>query len=140
MFDSVDGKKAGVLKDVGTTTFSGTYDRKGGLTINTGGPCIYVKAPEFIEPVTINSPIYSPPINPLYAKLAKIAYDTVLRTMQEGEKEHGADEWERTNIPTHGMHLIEHIYNHSQQDASEDHIAHAMTRCAMIKYLEDSHE
>ena len=66
MYDSIDGKKTSILKDVDTTCSDSTcgpctYAHKDGLTINTGGSCVYVKAPEFIEPVIINSPIYSQP-------------------------------------------------------------------------------
>jgi hypothetical protein len=74
--------------------------------------------------------------NPEYVRLALLAYDTVLQTMIEGEKEHNVDGWKNVNIPAHGMHVIDHIYYHSRDDVSEDHIAHALTRLAMIKYLE----
>ncbi len=78
-------------------------------------------------------------MNPIYTKLAQLAYDTVLQTMIEGEKTHPdnpIDGWKDANIPTHGLHIVDHIYKHSKGDKTEDHIAHMLTRCAMIKYLE----
>lgn len=78
-------------------------------------------------------------INPDYVKLAQIAYDTVLRTMQEGEKDHGKDEWKKLPVAAHLDHADTHIQfqkiDYALRD-KEDHIAHALTRCAMIKYLE----
>ena len=79
-------------------------------------------------------------INADYVKLAQIAYDTVLQTMIEGEKEHGANGWKDMPVYEHGLHATVHTIGYGAGDKSEDHIAHAMTRCAMIKYLEDSHE
>jgi hypothetical protein len=76
-------------------------------------------------------------INPGYIKLAKIAYDTVLQTMIEGEKTHGADEWKGVSTSTHSCYMSIHGSKYCRDDKSEDHIAHAMTRCAMIKFLED---
>lgn len=76
-------------------------------------------------------------MNADYIKLAQIAYDTVLQTMIEGEKEHGTDGWKKQKIPVHGTHAIDHIYFHSTGRNEEDHIAHCLTRCAMIKYLEN---
>jgi hypothetical protein len=94
-----------------------------------------VEAPEFINPVIICSPIYSSPINPDYIKLAEIAFNAVLQTMMDGEKKHGANEWKKQSMLEHKMHIAEHFYK-INSDTSEDHIAHAMTRLAMIKYLE----
>ncbi len=76
-------------------------------------------------------------INPIYIKLAQIAYDTVLQTMIEGEKEHGANGWKDMPVYEHGLHATVHTIGYGAGDKSEDHIAHAMTRCAMIKYLEN---
>jgi hypothetical protein len=76
-------------------------------------------------------------MNPDYIKLAKIAYDTVLQTMIEGERVHGADEWKNTSIGEHFRHADRHLFKYLQGDTSEDHIAHAQARLAMIKYLED---
>jgi hypothetical protein len=137
MYDSIDGKQASVLKNVNTTDFDSIP-----VTINVARSWQYVQAPEFKEPVIINSPRYSPvAINPDYLKLAQIAYDTVLRTMIEGEKEHQKNEWQEVPVKDHVNHIREHgddcyidlIY---EQKSAEDHIAHAMTRCAMIKFLE----
>lgn len=75
-------------------------------------------------------------MNPDYEKLAKIAYDTVLQTMQEGEKEHGAGEWKNQSVNSHANHAYFHMDSLADGDTTEDHIAHALTRCAMIKYLE----
>jgi hypothetical protein len=81
-------------------------------------------------------------INPDYLKLAQIAYDMVLQTMIEGEKEHGADEWKSMSIIDHGEHAYDHTRNFlngkafKEMETGEDNIAHAMTCCAIIKYLE----
>ncbi len=74
-------------------------------------------------------------MNPDYEKLAKVAYDTVLQTMIEGERAHGTDEWMALSVPDHAEHIKAHIGKY-RRDKSEDHVAHALTRCAMIKYLE----
>lgn len=76
-------------------------------------------------------------INPDYLKLAQIAHDTVLQTMIDGEKEHGTDGWKEVCTSTHSCHMSIHGSKYCRDDKSEDHIAHAMTRCAMIKYLEN---
>ena len=109
---------------------------KDSVTVSNNQSWQYVKAPEFKEPVIMNTPRYQPPINPDYLKLAQIAYDTVLKTMVEGEKEHGADGWKDKQTGEHFKHADNHLFLYLKGDASEDHIAHAMTRCAMIKYLE----
>ncbi len=94
-----------------------------------------IPGPEFQEPVIIRNPPY-PYINPDYLTLAQIAYDTVLQTMIEGEKEHGADQWKSKSMTYHKRHASEHADDAYVGDSKEDHIAHALTRCAMIKYLE----
>jgi hypothetical protein len=79
-------------------------------------------------------------MNPDYEKLGEIAKQTVIQTMLEGEKKHGTDGWKEQC----GLFHLRHIYNHCSKaydfDTSDDHIAHAMTRCAMIKYLEVEHD
>ena len=110
---------------------------KYGLTISTGGPCVYVKAPEFKEPVIINSPIYSPPVNPDYIKLAQIAYDTVLQTMLEGAKTHPDNDWQSVDIMEHFRHALDHLANWELEEKDEPHLDHAITRLVMIKYLEE---
>ncbi|MFA5307796.1 MAG: hypothetical protein WC365_10165 [Candidatus Babeliales bacterium] len=74
-------------------------------------------------------------MNPDYIKLAQIAYDTVLQTMIEGETTHPANEWQDISTADHAEHIKMHIGKH-RRDKTEDHIAHALTRLAMIKYLE----
>ena len=124
-----------------STASDSIYSHKDSFTISNNQPLRYVEAPEFIEPVAdpivMNTPRYSPPINPDYLKLAQITYDMILQTMMEGEKKHGADEWKKLSIYEHGIHAAQHIMDHSMGYTAEDHIAHAMTRCAMIKMLED---
>jgi hypothetical protein len=118
-----------------STASDSIYSHKDSVTFNNNQPLRYVEAPEFVDPVIISSPIYSSPINPDYIKLAEIAFNAVLQTMMEGEKKHGADEWKEQTMLEHKMHIAEHFYK-INSDKLEDHIAHAMTRCAMIKYLE----
>jgi hypothetical protein len=76
-------------------------------------------------------------INPDYIKLAQLAYDTVLQTMLEGEKEHGVDGWKDKDLEYHKAHVLNHADSiYFNEKPVEDHIAHALTRCAIIKYLE----
>ena len=77
-------------------------------------------------------------INPDYLKLAQIAFDTVLQTMVEGEKEHEPDNWKEQCITCHMRHAEDHIEHAILGYSDENHIAHALTRCAMIKYLEEN--
>lgn len=79
-------------------------------------------------------------MNPLYTKLAQIAYNTVLQTMMEGEKKHGANGWKEKDVDYHFAHALEHLANWELQENEEDNLAHAITRLTMIKYLEDNHE
>lgn len=138
MYDSTDGKKAGILKDIDTTASDSIYAHKDSVTVSNGAARQYAKAPEFKEPIIINGPIYSPPINPDYIKLAQIAYDTVLRTMIEGEQKHGTDGWKSKSVIYHKTHALQHAeLAYTGYNNDEDHTAHAMTRCAMIKYLEE---
>lgn len=78
--------------------------------------------------------------NPDYIKLAQIAYDTVIQTMQEGEKSHPNDDWQNVDIMEHFRHALDHLANWELDENDEDHLAHAITRLAMIKYLEANHE
>jgi hypothetical protein len=75
-------------------------------------------------------------VNPDYLKLAQIGFDYILQTMIEGEKKHGADEWKNVSTSTHSCYMSIHGSKYCRDDKSEDHIAHAMTRCAIIKFLE----
>jgi hypothetical protein len=75
-------------------------------------------------------------INPDYIKLAQLAYDIVLQTMLEGEKQHNPDGWKDIPAWEHLNHTMQHLTASAMRDKTEDHIAHALTRCAMIKYLE----
>lgn len=77
-------------------------------------------------------------MNPDYIKLAQIAYDTVLQTMIEGEKEHGVDGWKEKAIEYHKRHAYEHAEKaYTGVLSKEDDVGHCMTRCAQIKYLEN---
>jgi hypothetical protein len=137
MYNSIDGKQAGILKNVGSTASDSIYSHKDSVTVSNGAAWQYAKTPKFKEPVAINSPRCSPiGINPDYLKIAKIAYDTVLQTMIDGEKEHGADEWKNIEPWEHLNHAMQHLTAKAMRDKGEDRISHAMTRCAMIKYLE----
>ncbi len=63
MYDSIDGLKAGILKDVWTgykdsTANDNPYAHKDSTTVNNGQPWQYVKAPEFKEPIIMYTPRY----------------------------------------------------------------------------------
>lgn len=75
-------------------------------------------------------------MNPDYNRLAQIAYDAVIQTMLEGEKTHHDDEYKKIDTATHFVHALEHLANWELEEKDEDHIAHAITRLIMIKYLE----
>jgi hypothetical protein len=86
-------------------------------------------------------------IRPEYRELAQIAYDTVLKTMVEGEKTHPdkpVDGWKEKDLIGHLGHADVHLrkyengYFCKDSKSCEDNIAHALTRCAMIKYLEQA--
>jgi hypothetical protein len=79
-------------------------------------------------------------MNPIYHKLAQIAYDTVLQTMVDGEKTHPNDDWQSVDIMEHFRHAIDHLANWELDENDEDHLAHAITRLAIIKYLEGEEE
>jgi hypothetical protein len=146
MYDSTDGKKAGILKDTYTrysdsTSNNGPYAHENSTTITNSNGVVYAEAPEFIDPVAdpiiMNTPRYQAPINPDYLKLAQIAYDTVLRTMQEGEKTHPSDEWQEVSISGHTAHVADHLVKWSKGFTDEPHLEHLITRCAMIKFLDN---
>lgn len=75
----------------------------------------------------------------LYKKLAQLAYDTVLETMQEGEKTHPNNDWQDVSILDHLGHANEHLFNYQHNEnisgATID-LEHALTRLTIIKYLE----
>lgn len=79
-------------------------------------------------------------MNPDYIKLAQIAYDTVLQTMIEGEQSHPANNWWNISTGVHYHHVFKHLSEWGKGDTSEPHLDHAITRLAMIKYLEANHE
>ena len=71
--------------------------------------------------------------DPEYIKLAQIAFDTVLATMLEGEKTHPEQDWQTAN---HIDRIMQHAYKYHNGDTAEDHIGHALTRCAMVKAIQ----
>jgi len=79
-------------------------------------------------------------VKPIYIELAQIAFDTVLQTMIDGEKTHPANEWQNVDIMEHFRHAIDHLANWELDENDEDHLAHAITRLIMIRYLEANHE
>ena len=76
-------------------------------------------------------------MNKDYEALAQIAYNEVLKTMQEGEQDHGEEGWKGQDVYQHACHAWQHINDFYVDDKAEDHIAHTMTRCAMIRWLEN---
>lgn len=58
MYDSIDGKQVGILKNINTTTSDSIYAHKDSVTYNNNQSWISVKPPEFKEPIIINSPVY----------------------------------------------------------------------------------
>jgi len=57
--------------------------------------------------------------------------------MIEGEKKHGPDEWKKQTMGDQIEHLKNHVLRkYFNVPTGDDDITHAMTRCAMIKYLE----
>ena len=77
-------------------------------------------------------------VNPLYEELGELAKQIVIQTMIEGEKTHPdkpVDGWKDMPFEQHVEHINEHVYCAKHRFINEDHIAHALTHCAMIKYL-----
>jgi hypothetical protein len=56
----------------------------------------------------------------------------------EGEKTHTADEWKLMGIQYHKRHALQHAEKLYTGDNSEKHDDNCMTRCAMIKFLEQT--
>lgn len=79
-------------------------------------------------------------MNPIYHKLAQLAYGTVLQTMIEGEKTHPDNDWQNVDIMEHFRHALDHLASWELEENGEDHLAHAITRLAIIKYLEGEGE
>lgn len=79
-------------------------------------------------------------VKPIYIELAQIAFDTVLQTMIEGEQSHPANNWRNISTGVHYHHVFKHLSEWGKGDTSELHLDHAITRLAMIKYLEDSYD
>ena len=75
-------------------------------------------------------------MNPIYEKVGELAKQAIIQTFIEGEKTHPDNDWQDVSIIDHICHAGHHIDNYITKDTSEDHIAHALTRLAMIKYLE----
>jgi len=133
MYDSTDGKQSSILKNVDTTASESVYAHKDSVTISNNQQWQPVQAPEFQEPIIINSPQYGN-INPFYHKLAQIAYNTVLRTMQENESTHG-DEWLHKPVDYHKRHALEHAELSYTGNGKEDDNGHCLTRCAIVELL-----
>jgi hypothetical protein len=119
-----------------STASDSIFSHKDSVTISNNRPFVYGEAPEFKEPIIMNTPRYPPPINPEYLKLAQIAFDAVLQTMMEGEKVHGADKWKGVSKHDHKIRAGVHIMKSISHFETDNDIAHAMTRCAMVKYME----
>ena len=71
----------------------------------------------------------------LYEEVGEIAKQTVIRTMMEGEKEHG-DEWLYKSINYHKEHALGHAELNYVGDKSDKHTNNGLTRNAMILYME----
>ena len=79
-------------------------------------------------------------MNPIYHKIAQLVYGTVLQTMIEGEKTHPDNDWQNVDIMEHFRHALDHLASWELEENDEDHLAHAITRLAIIKYLEGEEE
>jgi len=79
-------------------------------------------------------------INSDYIKLAQLAYDTVLQTMLEGEKQHSPDGWKDNTIRYHLDHANEHLFNFEYKENIAEaliDLEHCLTRLSMIKFLQN---
>lgn len=75
-----------------------------------------------------------------WLKLAWIAAICVIKTMREGQKHYPDERWKIQPINAHVVHAKIHIFDFMDNfgdQPKEDHIAHMITRGAMIKYLEE---
>jgi hypothetical protein len=75
-------------------------------------------------------------IKPEYRDVAKVAYDMVLKTLVEGAKTHSDECGFKLSKKEQLEHAMLHLSGEYEGDTSEDHIAHAMARCALIEYTE----
>jgi hypothetical protein len=125
MNDSTDGLKVSALENVNAKYLDS-------VTVSNNDLLVCIKDPEFIEPVIMNTPRYQAPINPEYEKLGEIARQAVIQTLLDGEKTHGADEWEKLSYKEHREHAINHLLDDIAGDKSELHPENALTRLTMM--------
>jgi hypothetical protein len=67
-----------------------------------------------------------------YIRLAWTAAKCVYRTMWEGERTHRPGGWKSYKPDYHFYHAAGHLESWKMGNRKEDHIAHALTRLAMI--------
>ena len=77
-------------------------------------------------------------MNPLYHKLAQIAYDKVIETMLAGEKDHPGNEWINKSAEYHKLHAYQHAESAYIGNNKEDDTGHCLTRCAMAVLKENN--
>jgi hypothetical protein len=77
-------------------------------------------------------------MNPLYLKLAQIAYDKVIETMLSGEKDHTGNEWINKSAGYHKLHAYQHAESAYIGSSKEDDTGHCLTRCAMAILKEEN--
>ena len=68
-----------------------------------------------------------------YAKVAKLAYDTVQEVMRQGEAD-GKSGWEQRGVADSLLHAAQHISMWAIT-FNKEHLRHALTRVAMAYYL-----
>ncbi len=70
-----------------------------------------------------------------YMKVAQLAYDTVHEVMRQGEAD-GKEGWEERGIESSVAHAFDHCEDfYGAEFSNEEHLRHALTRCAMAYYL-----
>jgi Glu-tRNA(Gln) amidotransferase subunit E-like FAD-binding protein len=67
-----------------------------------------------------------------HEQLAQLAYDNVLRTLQENEANHPDNEWEKLSYKELREHAINHLVDDIAGDKSEPHPEHALARLTMM--------
>jgi len=63
-----------------------------------------------------------------------VALAALERVLAEGEARH-RDSWRRQTVQEHVQHALRHLHAYEAGDVGDDHLAHALTRCAMATQL-----
>jgi hypothetical protein len=135
-----------------STASDSIYSHKDSFTINNDQPLRYVETPEFVEPIIMNTPRYSPPINPDYDQTVKLdddklRYELVPVEVEEelakvltyGAKKYKANSWQ--NVEPFNDRYYAALRRHVaawrkgeviDKESGLHHLSHALTCIAFL--------